>query len=147
MRATTPKKTLAALDRRDAGWSRTCVMTGQSSDRIIPQHRAGGAGGRADKHHPANVLWLDSLLNGKIEDDGELATAARVLGVKISLHADPERIPVYYARDRAWYVLTGDTKQQITALHALEYARELRKSLSEDIDILRSLNANFRGEH
>jgi len=30
---------------------------------------------------------------------------------------------------------------------ALEYARELRKSLSEDIDILRSLNANFRGEH
>lgn len=30
---------------------------------------------------------------------------------------------------------------------SLEYARELRKSLSEDIDILRSLNANFRGEH
>jgi len=30
---------------------------------------------------------------------------------------------------------------------ALEYARERRKSLSEDIDILRSLNANFRGEH
>lgn len=30
---------------------------------------------------------------------------------------------------------------------ALEYARELRKSLSEDVEILRSLNANFRGEH
>lgn len=30
---------------------------------------------------------------------------------------------------------------------ALEYARERRKSLSEDIDILRSLNANMRGEH
>jgi hypothetical protein len=30
---------------------------------------------------------------------------------------------------------------------ALEYARERRKSLTEDIDILRSLNANFRGEH
>ncbi|MCA0217957.1 MAG: hypothetical protein LCH43_11460 [Actinobacteria bacterium] len=30
---------------------------------------------------------------------------------------------------------------------ALEYARERRKSLSEDIEILRSLNANFRGEH
>lgn len=34
-----------------------------------------------------------------------------------------------------------------TAELALEYAREFRKSLSEDIDILRSLNANFRGEH
>lgn len=30
---------------------------------------------------------------------------------------------------------------------ALEYARERRKSLTEDIEILRSLNANFRGEH
>lgn len=30
---------------------------------------------------------------------------------------------------------------------ALEYARETRKTLSEDIEILRSLNANFRGEH
>lgn len=30
---------------------------------------------------------------------------------------------------------------------ALEYAREMRKTLSEDIEILRSLNANFRGEH
>lgn len=30
---------------------------------------------------------------------------------------------------------------------ALEYARERRKSLSEDVEILRSLNANFRNEH
>lgn len=30
---------------------------------------------------------------------------------------------------------------------ALEYAREVRKSLSEDVEILRSLNANFRTEH
>ncbi|MEB0286186.1 hypothetical protein QN355_06435 [Cryobacterium sp. 10S3] len=29
----------------------------------------------------------------------------------------------------------------------LEYARERRKSLSEDVEILRSLNANFRQEH
>ncbi|MFL2002277.1 hypothetical protein [Microbacterium sp. A1-JK] len=34
-----------------------------------------------------------------------------------------------------------------TAELALEYARERRKSLTEDIEILRSLNANFRGEH
>lgn len=34
-----------------------------------------------------------------------------------------------------------------TAELALEYAREVRKSLSEDIEILRSLNANFRQEH
>jgi hypothetical protein len=30
---------------------------------------------------------------------------------------------------------------------AFEYGRELRKSLSEDIAVLRSLNANFRQEH
>ena len=30
---------------------------------------------------------------------------------------------------------------------ALEYAREMRKSLGEDIEVLRSLNANFREEH
>lgn len=34
-----------------------------------------------------------------------------------------------------------------TAELALEYARDVRRSLTEDIEILRSLNANFRGEH
>lgn len=30
---------------------------------------------------------------------------------------------------------------------ALEYGRDLRRTLTTEIDILRSLNANFRGEH
>lgn len=34
-----------------------------------------------------------------------------------------------------------------TAELALEYGRELRRTLTTEIDILRSLNANFRQEH
>lgn len=30
---------------------------------------------------------------------------------------------------------------------ALEYGRDLRRTLETDVEILRSLNANFRGEH
>ena len=119
MSDTTPKKTLAIIDRRDASWARTCVMTGVQSDRIVPQHRQGGMGGRADKHRPANVLWLDSILNGQIEDDAVLADVAILRGVKISLHADPELIPVYFQSDRAWFTLTGETRHPTTALEAI----------------------------
>lgn len=52
---------------------------------------------------------------------------------RIQREADPEVIAAGEAVDDA-------------ELH-LEYAREHRKSLSEDVEILRSLNANFRGEH
>lgn len=43
-------------------------------------------------------------------------------------------------------VLTAWERIDVAEL-ALEYAREMRKTLTEDIEILRSLNANFRGEH
>ena len=47
----------------------------------------------------------------------------------------------------------GDTEVITAGEHVdtcellLEYAREVRKSLTEDVEILRSLNANFRNEH
>lgn len=52
---------------------------------------------------------------------------------KLTAESDPEVIAAWERID--------------TAELALEYARERRKSLSEDIEILRSLNANFRKEH
>lgn len=120
MSTTTPQRTIRAIDARDAADIRRCVLTGLASDRIVPQHRQGGAGGRADKHAPANVLWLDSLMNGDIESDADLANVARVRGVKVSLHADPERIPVYFERERAWSLLIGETRGPLTALAAVE---------------------------
>lgn len=52
---------------------------------------------------------------------------------RLAVLADPE-------------VLDAQQQVDICAV-ALEFAKDRRKSLSEDIDILRSLNANFRGEH
>ncbi len=43
---------------------------------------------------------------------------------------------------------TIDAQEAVdTAELALEYGRDMRRSLTTDIDILRSLNANFRQEH
>ena len=112
----TPKRTLDIVERRDG---RRCVMGSPYAHRLVPQHRQGGAGGRANKHRPANVLWLDSIMNGRIESESHLANVARVLGVKISLHADPEQIPVFFARERSWFRLAGDGREIITALEAL----------------------------
>lgn len=116
----TPKKVIAALDRRDASTARTCVMTGTESDRIVPQHRQGGMGGRPDKHRLENVLWLDSLFNGFIESDAEWAAHAQAWGVKVPLWVkDVSRVPVYFAAELAWFVLEGDARRQITAVEAM----------------------------
>jgi hypothetical protein len=62
-------------------------------------------------------------------------------------------------RDEGWSVgdaralVDSDEKVQTTREAAddaelrLEYGRELRKTLDKDIDLLRSLNANYRAEH
>lgn len=62
-------------------------------------------------------------------------------------------------RDEKWSVgdareLVNSDEKVIAAREAadeaelrLEYGRELRKTLDKDIDLLRSLNANYRAEH
>lgn len=93
-----------------------------------------------------------------------LAQAPVVLAERSKAVKDAKRnliIARGYARQRAegrdaeTRKLTAESDAEViqaweaidTAELALEYARERRKSLTEDIEILRSLNANFRGEH
>ncbi len=115
----TPAATLQALDKRDG--VRRCVMTGTEGDRIIPQHRQGGMGGRKDKHQPVNVVWLDSILNGLIEHDAGWQDTARAWGVKVPIWVrDVAAVPVYFRFEHAWFVLEGDGRRQITAVDALD---------------------------
>lgn len=94
MSSQTPRPVLIALEVRDG---RRCAWTGQESDRLVPQHRQGGAGGRRDKHRLSNVVWLDSILNGRIEAEAELQAEALRRGIKISGFADPTRTPIEHA--------------------------------------------------
>lgn len=113
----TPPGQLHALARRDGD---RCVMTATSGERIVPQHRAGGMGGRKDKHRLENLLWIDSLVNGLIESDSEWQATAKAWGVKVSLHVEPGTVPVFYRYEHAWFMLEGGGRRQITADDALE---------------------------
>jgi hypothetical protein len=114
-------RVILALDRRDALRGRACVMSGSQSDRIVPQHRQGGMGGRKNKHRLTNVLWLDSILNGWIESDAEWAAQAQAWGVKVPVWVDDERrVPVYFANEGRWYRLEGQSRQEIAADVAMQ---------------------------
>ena len=112
-----PVGTLRLLTARDG---RSCTMTATETDRLVPQHRQGGMGGRRNKHRLPNLLWLDSILNGQIESDPQLQSVAKAWGVKVSLHADVEQIPVYRPHMHTWFLLRGDDRYVITALEALD---------------------------
>lgn len=94
MSSKTPKPLLAALEERDG---RRSAWTGNEGDTLVPQHRQGGMGGRADKHRLSNVVWLESDVNGLIESDPEWQAEALRRGIKISGHADPELTEVQHA--------------------------------------------------
>lgn len=94
MSDTTPKELLTALDARDG---HRCAWTGRESDTLVPQHRQGGMGGRRGKHRLSNVVWLDSIINGRIEAEPDWQLEAARRGIKISLHDDPEDVPVLHA--------------------------------------------------
>lgn len=86
-----PVRVLHALEARDGHRS---AWTGMDVPELVPQHRQGGMGGRADKHRLSNLVWLESGLNGLIESDAAMQAEAVRRGIKISLHADPTRVPV-----------------------------------------------------
>jgi len=113
----TPARALRALEARDG---RVCVMTAVTGESLVPQHRAGGMGGRRNKHELPRLLWLDSVTNGLIESDPYWQAAAKAWGVKISLHADPELIPVFYRHLHAWFVLEGDSRREVSPVVALD---------------------------
>ena len=112
-----PLPVLRKLTARDG---HECAMTGTDTDRLVPQHRRGGMGGRANKHRLSNLVWLDSIANGLIESDRALQSVAKAWGVKISIHAATEDIPVFFPHRHAWFRLVGDTRIPVTALEALD---------------------------
>ena len=100
----TPKSLMKTITQRDGHES---FWTGDDVPELVPQHRQGGMGGSSRKHRPSNVIWLESLLNGLIESDSELQAEAFRRGVKVSQHADPEKVPIMSA-DGSWWLLTDD---------------------------------------
>ena len=66
-------------------------------------------GGSKARNRLSNGVLLDSLINGLIESDPELAEEARERGIKISQHADPRYIPVTYPDGDYW--LTDDGRR------------------------------------
>lgn len=112
-----PHTVLRKLTGRDG---HSCIMTGTETDRLVPQHRQGGMGGRANKHRLPNLVWLDSVLNGEITSSPTLQAIAKAWGVAVSLHANVEDIPVYRPHMHAWFLLVGDARVEITALEALD---------------------------
>jgi hypothetical protein len=54
-------------------------------------------GGRKGKQRLANVVWLESIINGLITSDPEWQAEAKRRGIAISLHADPLQVPVEHA--------------------------------------------------
>jgi hypothetical protein len=118
MSSRTPRATLVAIDARDG--ARRCVMTATEGDRVVPQHRQGGMGGRPDKHRPENVVWADSILNGLIEADAALQDAAKAHGVKIPIWVrNVTLVPVYFQFERTWFVLEGVTRRAVTEAESL----------------------------
>lgn len=149
-----PAMTILALDRRDALRGRACVMSGAQNDRIVPQHRQGGMGGRKNKHRLTNVLWLDSILNGWIESDAEWAAQAQAWGVKVPVWVDDERrVPVYFVNEGRWYRLSGESRDEITAATAMAMMIEVYgeaeyfrlKSIADDTARARILSTRAVG--
>jgi hypothetical protein len=138
-------RVLRDLERRDG---RVCAMTATTGDRLVPQHRAGGMGGRKNKHELPRLLWLDSIVNGWIESDPIWQATAKAWGVKISLHADPTKVPVFFQHEHAWFVLEGDGRKFVTATVALDMMLDVYdedayfawKSIADDTAQSRALN-------
>ena len=101
----TPAPLLRALTERDGHRS---AWTGRDVDTLVPQHRQGGMGGGDSKQRLSNLVWLESDINGLIESDAAYAAEARRRGIKISIHSNPEEIPLVHAVHGAWVVLGDD---------------------------------------
>ncbi|KAB1867311.1 hypothetical protein [Microbacterium algeriense] len=91
---------------------------------------------------------LNELRTALTKREREL-TIAVALGAR-DLLAEYPRLPMSERRDiaRATDTRVQDAQEaRDTAWLLLEYARDYDRAIGRDIDILRSLNANFRGEH
>lgn len=114
-----PAAQLRMLLTRD---THVCVLSGVDVERLVPQHRQGGMGGRRDKHRSSNLLWLDSLMNGWIESDPGWAKLAKAFGVKVPVWvADVSVVPVFFRAEHAWFTLSDDgSRSEVSAVVALD---------------------------
>lgn len=99
-----------------------CVLSGAETDRLVPQHRRNrGMGGDPSANVLPNTVLMDSILNGEIESDDRLARIAKAYGIKVPIWVkDVSAVPVFYAAERAWFLLEGNTRRQVTALDAMD---------------------------
>lgn len=91
---------------------------------------------------------LNELRTALAQREREL-TIAVAIGARDLLTEYP-RLPMSERRDiaRATDKRVSEAQEaRDTAWLLLEYARDYDRAIGRDIDILRSLNANFRGEH
>lgn len=96
-----PKRLLKMLDDRDG---HRCAYTGIESDTLVPHHRANrGMGGGS--HEIQNLVWLDSIINGRVENDLQSDALAR--GIKISKYSKPEEMPIMHSV-HGWVYLKPD---------------------------------------
>lgn len=96
-----------------------CWWTGGDTPQNVPQHRQGGAGGRRNKHRSANVLVLNSIINGLITSDSDWQAAAWAYGVAVKgFVADVTTVPVLHVARGRWFILEGDDRQEIGGLIA-----------------------------
>jgi hypothetical protein len=102
------KKLLAALRERDGD---VCAWTGLETDRLVPHHRANrGAGGFKGADRLSNLILVDSVVNGRFEND--LQRRAQLLGFKISRYSDPEAISLFH-KVHGWVLLKDDGSMEI----------------------------------
>lgn len=138
----------------------TGEVDGDLSNQLVPLNLADLDEDALVARFPTPVQAAGALLLAR----GLIADAPAILNARSKALKDAKRTLLVargYARMKAPGKTADDRRveqesdaQVITAGEwvdtcelALEYAREVRKSLSEDIDILRSLNTNFRAEH
>lgn len=136
------------------------TATGEVSDDLVPLNLATLDEDALLAMFPTPIQAAGALLMAR----RHLADAPAVLSERSRAVKDAKRqliVAKGYARIRATGRTAEDRRAEAEAAPevisawehvddcelALEYARERRKSLSEDIEILRSLNANFRTEH
>lgn len=113
------KKQVEALRERDGN---VCLWHGYDTGRLIPQHRIGrGMGGSRRLNTLENAVLLDSLTNGQLECDAEMARLATARGIKVPRWVnDPARVPVFDAHTWQWWRLAGDTREPITGPQAMD---------------------------
>ena len=116
-------KQVQALRERDGN---VCLWLGYDTGRLVPNHRASrGMGGSRRLNTLENAVLIDSLVNGRLESDAELARMASARGIKIPRWADPAAVPIFDQHLWQWFVLEGDTRRRVDGATAIEMMQDV----------------------